>query len=110
MRESTIDIAPYLEDSSGYRGTADRVVVPETVEELQTFVATCARGGEPVTIAGAGTGLTGARVPHGGSIISLERFRNLQVSQGKVRCGAGVALADLQAEAAKTKQFLGPNP
>jgi len=49
-------------------------------------------------------------VPHGGSIISLERFRNLQVSQGKVRCGAGVALADLQAEAAKTKQFLGPNP
>ncbi len=110
MRTSTVDITPYLEDSSGYRGTAEQVVVPENLEELQAFVAACTRDRQPVTIAGAGTGLTGARVPHGGSIVSLERFRKIGVSEGRARCGAGVVLADLQVEAAKTKQFLGPNP
>lgn len=110
MSSTTVGLAPFLEDASGYRGTADRLCAPATTDELRTIVEACSRSETPVTIAGAGTGLTGARVPHGGAVISLERFRRIDVQSGRAICGAAVSLADLAAAAAKTKQFLGPNP
>ena len=33
----------------------------------------------PVTIAGAGTGITGGRVPFGGIVVSLEKFRKIEI-------------------------------
>lgn len=105
-----MDINRYLEDSSGYRGEADRVFVPTDVGEVREIVANASTGKIPLTIAGAGTGLTGARVPHGGWVISLERFREIEVHRGLARCGAGVILRDLQQAAAQTRQFFGPNP
>ncbi len=110
MALATTTVAPYLEDASGYHGEAERVVVPATVAEVRDVVRTCSDGKIPLTIAGAGTGLTGARVPHGGWVISLERFRRLEVSPGRAHCGASITLSELAAEAAKTRQFLGPNP
>ena len=104
------DLSPYLEDSSGYKGFADRVLAPSGINELRAIVHEASANKIPITIAGAGTGLTGARVPHGGWIISLERFRTLEIQKGKARCGVGITLGELQASAAKTKQFLGPNP
>lgn len=104
------DISPYLEDSSGYKGFADRVLVPSDVHEIRTIVEQAVANKVPITIAGAGTGLTGARVPHGGWSISLERFRALEIQKGKIRCGVGITLGELQAAAAKSKQFFGPNP
>ncbi len=103
-------IHQFLEDSSGYRGTAERVLQPATVGELAEIIGVANEKRTPVTIAGAGTGLTGARVPHGGVVISLARFQALEVSKGSARCGAGLALSELQNEAAKTRQFFGPNP
>ncbi len=110
MPFTTAPLSAFLEDSSGYRGTAERVVVPATVEEVRQIVRTCSAERIPLTVAGAGTGLTGARVPHSGWVISLERFRRLEVQRGSARCGAFVTLSELQTEASKTKQFLGPNP
>ena len=104
------DIARYLEDSSGYRGEADRVFLPSNREEIQEIVRASSTRQVPLTIAGAGTGLTGARVPHGGWVVSLERFRKIEIESGKARCGSGVILSDLQQKAARTKQFFGPNP
>ena len=101
---------PYLQDASGYHGEAAQVFVPRDVEELREAVRSSASKGLPITIAGAGTGLTGARVPHGGCVISLERFRQLRVENGRAICGPGVALQDLHVAAAQTKQYFGPNP
>ncbi len=101
---------PYLHDASGYHGEASQVFLPTDVNELREIVRGSAAQRTPMTIAGAGTGLTGARVPHGGCVISLERFRKLEIDQGRAHCGPGVLLQDLQAEAAKSKQFFGPNP
>jgi FAD/FMN-containing dehydrogenase len=106
----TTNMMPYLEDSSGYRGEAERVFVPNNADELGEIVRECSRRKIPLTIAGAGTGLTGARVPHGGWVISLERFREIEIQPGKARCGAGVILSDLHLSAAKSRQFFGPNP
>jgi len=110
MSVTDFGINQFFEDSSGYRGTADRVLQPTTTGELAQILGEANEKRTPVTIAGAGTGLTGARVPHGGVVISLARFQTLEISKGSARCGAGLALSELQDEAAKTRQFFGPNP
>jgi len=107
---SSINITPYLEDSSGYRGEAEQVFTPSNVSQVRDIVDDARAQRIPLTIAGAGTGLTGARVPHGGWVISLERFRTIEIGRGKARCGAGAILSDLHEAAARTKQFFGPNP
>ncbi len=106
----SVGVDSYLDDSSGYRGSAECVFVPADVEELREVVKESAKQQIPLTVSGAGTGLAGARVPHGGWVVSLERFRKIEVKSGRARCGAGVILKDLQRDAARTHQFFGPNP
>lgn len=110
MAISSVSVAAYLEDSSGYHGEAEQVFLPSNVTEVREIVLECAAARVPLTIAGAGTGLTGARVPHGGWVVSLERFRTIEIERGRARCGPGAVLTDLQHAAAQTKQFFGPNP
>ncbi len=103
-------LEPYLQDASGYHGEAVEAYLPADLNELRDIIAKTASAHTPLTVAGAGTGLTGARVPHGGCVVSLERFRELEISHGRARCGAGVSLTDLHEAAARTRQFFGPNP
>ncbi len=103
-------LEPYLQDASGYRGEAEEVFLPSNIRELRAIVRTAVAERTPITLAGAGTGLTGARVPHGGCVVSLERFRNLEIEQGHCRCGAGVLLNDVHQAASRARQFFGPNP
>jgi FAD/FMN-containing dehydrogenase len=66
--------------------------------------------GIPVTIAGAGTGITGARVPFGGWVLSMERLNRLEVGQGYAIAGPGALLRDVHAAAARSGQFYPPDP
>lgn len=100
----------YLEDASGYRGSAEQLFVPSTAEELSDLLARAQADGIPVTLRGAGTGVTGGSVPHGGWLLSLEKFRRLEVREGSAIAGAGVRLFELQAAAASTGQFYAPDP
>jgi FAD/FMN-containing dehydrogenase len=100
----------FREDASGYRGEVDRVFAPSTLTELQEVVRTAGQERIPLTVAGAGTGLTGGRVPHGGWILSLRNFLRLDIQTGVATVGAGVLLQDLQRAAQSTRQFFGPNP
>jgi len=102
--------SPYLIDASGFAGTAERVLIPSGEEEVSQMVREAAAGGIALTIAGAGTGLTGGRVPQGGWVISLERLNRIDVRPGLAVCGAGVLLQDLQTAAAPSKQFYAPDP
>ena len=110
MIASSLPATPYLEDASGYRGEAEQAFAPEDVQQLREIVLAASANKIPLTVAGAGTGLTGARVPHGGWIVSMERFRRLEIENGKAICGAAVSLQELQQAANKTGQFFGPNP
>ncbi len=101
--------SPYLSDASGYRGWAERVIVPESENEVAAILREATAARTPVTIAGAGTGLTGGRVPHTGWVLSLERLRRIGIESGHAICGAGVLLRDLQA-AAGARQFYAPDP
>jgi FAD/FMN-containing dehydrogenase len=64
----------------------------------------------PVTIAGAGTGVTGGKVPEGGWVLSLEKFCRLDISPGRATAGAGVLLRDLHAAAQAAGQLYPPDP
>ena len=88
-------IAPYLRDASNFTGgNAEEVVIPETSDELANFLKNETR---PVTVAGAGTGLTASRIPAGGVIVSLERFnRIIEEAEGRVRVGPAVTVKELQ--------------
>src|SRR6202012_3309241 len=102
--------ASYLTDASGFTGWADRLIVPETETEVLETLAEASRTNTPITIAGAGTGLTGSRVPQGGWVISLERFRKLEIEPGIAPVGPAVTLLELRDRAAKAGQFYAPDP
>ena len=105
------DINPaYLEDASGYRGFAERVIVPSDEAGVVAALREASTAGMPVTIAGAGTGVTGGRVPLGGWVISLEKFTRLEIQKGEATAGPGVLLRDLHAAAQSTGQFYPPDP
>ncbi|HEX4137925.1 MAG TPA: FAD-binding oxidoreductase [Bryobacteraceae bacterium] len=101
--------SPYLTDASGYRGAAERIFLPESEADVAQILREAAALRKPVTIAGAGTGLTGGRVPHSGWLVCLERLRRLEVHEGYAICGAGALLREVQA-AAGPSQFYAPDP
>jgi FAD/FMN-containing dehydrogenase len=101
--------SPYLTDASGYRGSAEEIFLPGSEAEIVKILRDAAALQKPVTIGGAGTGLTGGRVPHAGWLVCLERLKGIQINKGYAVCGAGALLRDLQA-AAGPGQFYAPDP
>lgn len=107
----TDSISPaYLEDASGFRGHAERVIVPADEAGVIAALREAADADVGVTIAGAGTGVTGARVPLGGWVLSLEKFTRLEIGRGFAVAGAGVLLRDLHAATHAVGQFYPPDP
>ncbi len=100
----------YLVDASGFRGQADRLLVPAGEAELLPILDEAVRDSMPVTISGGRTGLTGGSVAQGGWIVSLEKFKRLEIKAGRAIAGAGVPLAELQAAAKRAGQFYAPDP
>lgn len=102
-------ISPYLRDASGFPdGRASEVIIPETVGELSDFLKA---NRQPITISGAGTGVTAGRIPSEGIIISLERFKHIgEITDSSIEVGAAVTLHDLQACLQSSMYFYPPNP
>ena len=110
------EIESYLVDASLMRGgRAARVVFPETSEEVAEVLAEAAREGTPVTVAGAGTGIVGGRVPLGGTVLATERLNKIErivreEAGGYAVAGAGVVLADFQRAVAAQGLIYPPDP
>ena len=100
----------YLVDASGFRGRADKVLVPGSEQELLEILRDAIRGSIPVTISGGRTGLTGGSVAQGGWVVSLEKFQRLDIEKGRAIAGAGVSLEAVQTAAHRTRQFYAPDP
>ena len=102
-------IGPYLKDASNYSGGwAEEVIIPESVSELSRYLQSDHR---PVTISGAGTGMTASRIPNEGTVVSLERFNSMSdVQNGSIDVGPAVTLKDLQDYLEGTPWFYPPNP
>ncbi|MGD0670357.1 MAG: FAD-binding oxidoreductase, partial [Bryobacteraceae bacterium] len=100
----------YLEDASGYRGHAERAFAPEDEAGVAAVLREASARSTPVTIAGAGTGITGARVPFGGWVLSLEKLNRVEIRPGLAIVGAGALLSELHAAAQRNGQFYPPDP
>jgi D-lactate dehydrogenase (cytochrome) len=102
-------IAPYLRDASNFsEGSASHVVIPENKEETIQFLK---ENKDPITIAGAGTGLTAGRVPPFGIVLSMERLNQVKkTSENTLTTGPGVRLQTIEQELSGSGYFYPPNP
>jgi D-lactate dehydrogenase (cytochrome) len=117
VKSNSDEIQSYLSDSSYMQsGHADRVVFPETAEEIAEILRAAARDKTPVTISGAGTGTVGGRVPSAGIVLATDKLNQLKSiahnkdGGGSAVAGAGVRLADLQKFADSEQLFYPPDP
>jgi FAD/FMN-containing dehydrogenase len=102
--------AVYLEDASGLKGHAVRMIAPVDEAGVAEVLREASAAAIPVTVSGAGTGVAGGRVPFGGWVLSLEKFTRLDVYPGNAVVGAGTLLRDLHAAAQRSGQFYPPDP
>src|SRR5437588_594312 len=110
------EIQSYLADASNLAGGhASRILVPETSEEVADALARATRELTPVTVAGAGTGIVGGRVPFGGVVLSTQRLNHIgeivrEDGGGRATAEAGVVLADFQREVRSKELLYPPDP
>lgn len=107
------ELRNYLSDASNMPGGfADKLFIPETVEELTDVLRGAHERGTPVTVSGARTGTVGGAIPFGGAIVSLERLNKIDVDADgrRVVCGAGAVLIDVQKAADAAGLFYPPDP
>jgi len=103
----------YLKDASNFQGNADAAYIPSDLQELTEIISDFYQEKKPFTISGAGTGLTGGRVPSEGVIISMERFNKIleiDYNQRLARVQSGVTLLELEEELKSKGYFFPPNP
>ena len=102
----------FIEDASGYRGEADRLLQPRSEGELLELIAAASQERVSITIVGARTGVTGGCVPQGGWAVSLERIARAHplVRPGRAVVIPHFPLEALQRAAAHSGQFYAPDP
>uniref|UniRef100_UPI0005BBCDB6 FAD-binding oxidoreductase n=1 Tax=Methylobacterium sp. B1 TaxID=91459 RepID=UPI0005BBCDB6 len=104
-------LAPYLTESRRlFTGSALAVLRPGSTEEVAFAVRACTQAGIAVVPLGGNTGLTGAGVPEGGMVLSLERMTRLRAVDpvdATITVEAGMILQDVQ-DAAEAAGMLFP--
>ena len=91
----------------------DIVIKPRTAGEISAIMKICNRQKIPVTPRGAGTGLSGAALPHlGGVLISFERMNSFVIDErnGQVTTEPGVITEVLQNAVKEKGLFYPPDP
>ncbi len=113
VKENREELETYLTDASNYAGDAEKLYIPENEEELINALKDCCNNRTPITLRGAGTGLTGASVPESGAIISMEKLNkiiSIDTDNKIAKVQPGVIVADLQKELNQLGYFYPPNP
>jgi len=99
-----------VSDASGFEGWAEGIFAPSDEAGVLAVLNAAREKRMPVTVLGAGSGLTGARVAQGGWLLSLEHFRRLEIGDGVAQAGPAVTLVELNAAALPGGQFYAPDP
>lgn len=106
-----------VQDASHFQGEAENSFSPESEAEVVSFLKKAARDRRPVTISGAGTGLTGARVPQGGDLLCTDRMNRVVKidwdaarQAGSVVVQPGVSLQALEEALEPAGLFYPPDP
>lgn len=113
----------WLEDNSGLSGGyAEKVVLPQEEKEIADFLREMSKNNMPVTVAGGGTGVSGARVPFGGVVLAtdkLDEISHILPTKGDIPgsgvCAravvqAGVTIQQLQDTVGRNNLIYPPDP
>jgi D-lactate dehydrogenase (cytochrome) len=107
------EIESFLTDASFIRdGHADRVVLPESIDDVSEILKNANRDRVPVTVSGAGTGTVGGRVAFGGIVLATDKLNHIKSIDrgGSAVVEAGVILADLQRAVDQQGLLYPPDP
>jgi D-lactate dehydrogenase (cytochrome) len=106
------EIQSFLTDASFIRdGHADRVVIPESIDEVSQILASANEDRVPVTVSGAGTGTVGGRVAYGGIVLATDKLNHIKtIANDSAVVEAGVILADLQRAVDQQGLLYPPDP
>lgn len=102
IKSNPDEIQSFLSDASHMQeGHAERVVFPESIEEVAEILRAATRDQTPITISGAGTGTVGGRIPFDGTVLATDRLNQIKSivrddAGGRAVAEAGVVLSDLQ--------------
>lgn len=113
IKNNQDEIQSYLTDASNFKGNCDAVYIPENETELSELVKMLYESNVEFTIAGAGTGLNGGRVPQGGVVVSMEKFNKIieiNIHEEYVIVQSGVYLSELLNELKTHRYFYPPDP
>ncbi|MFA5928834.1 MAG: FAD-binding oxidoreductase, partial [Candidatus Margulisiibacteriota bacterium] len=92
-------ILSYFSDKSNLQGGhAEAVYFPESVDDLLVLMKDANNNALPLTISGTGTGTTGGRIPFGGAVVAMEKFKginNFSADKRTVEVLPGTTLAEL---------------
>jgi D-lactate dehydrogenase (cytochrome) len=112
VKSNPDEIQSFLTDASFIRdGHADRVVLPESIEEVAAVLAAANRDRTPVTVSGGGTGTVGGRVPFGGIVLATNRLNKIKsIENDRAVAEAGVILADFQRAVDQKELLYPPDP
>src|SRR5947207_13984561 len=98
-------------------GHADAVLFPQSAADVAEVLQGANAQKIPVTIAGNGTGITGARVPLGGLVLATERMDrvfdigiDLQTRDGYAVAASGITLTELKSQVAQKGWRYMPDP
>ncbi|MEN3325935.1 MAG: hypothetical protein V7638_742 [Acidobacteriota bacterium] len=107
------EIESFLTDASFIRdGYADRVVLPESIDDVSEILKNANRDRVPVTVSGGGTGTVGGRVAFGGTVLATDKLNHIKSIDraGFAVVEAGVILADLQRAVDQQGLLYPPDP
>lgn len=107
------EIKKYLSDASNFQGNCNSVYFPENIDDVSSIIKEANKKKILVTIVGGGTGLTGASVPQGGVVISMEKMNNIiEINQGEkfAIVQPGVILSDFLEKVNEKKLLYPPDP
>jgi len=110
------EIQSFLTDASHMlEGHAERVVFPETAEEVAEILQTATRDQTSVTVSGAGTGTVGGRIPFAGIVLATDKLDEIKSivhedQGGRAVAAAGVRLSDFQRFVESEDLFYPPDP
>lgn len=107
------EIQNFLSDASNFKGECEAVYFPENKEEVKSILKEANLLRKRVTVSGNGTGLTGARVPQNGIVISTEKLNRIieiNTTQGYAILEPAVLLSDFLEKLKEVGFFYPPDP
>lgn len=116
IKNEADDIQPYLSDASYMsEGAAERIVFPESADEVVAVLKEATTNKTPVTVSGAGTGTVAGRIPFGGIVLATDKLNHIQSiscddSGGSAVAESGVRLNDLQRFVEQQGMIYPPDP